>query len=164
MGVQNIFSKFGFQKTRDLVILDKKVASGNQLAPVDDLIRIKNLNRQETLNRLKERPRPIAWTGQVESYQGMKMLIGYSITDPREGRGWLAFNYKADRITHLTWDRDQSVLNLYRLLSHLAKQYPNLPARIENIPCDDPMLDMLFSLGFQVSFRRVEMIRRVGGN
>jgi hypothetical protein len=48
------------------------------------------------------------------------------------------------------------------LLAALHHRHPVLPAHVENVPADSPLLSAFEALGYRTAFRRIEMERTLG--
>ncbi|MBN2045621.1 MAG: GNAT family N-acetyltransferase [Anaerolineales bacterium] len=148
-----LFLRFNFMERRKLLIMDRGINPKNLKMDED----IQPMDRDEVLSHLTSRTGQIPWTGQTESYQQMAEIAGFHLEGPESG--WVAYNLGSKGISHLTYGPGCPENTLRRLLDHLHAAYLQQSFRVDNLPADDPMLDLFTDKGYAISFSRIEMIR-----
>jgi ribosomal protein S18 acetylase RimI-like enzyme len=152
-GAHRLFRKLGFEDYRELLVLDR--VAGEARPPV---VKADQLDRHACLKYLEARPEPQAWTNQTESVHQVKGVEGFEIDLPSLGRGWLVFQNTGEQLARLMFETS-SLEVMQELLAHLHAASPGLDANVENIPASAYQLPALEQFGYQVSFRRIEMVR-----
>jgi ribosomal protein S18 acetylase RimI-like enzyme len=151
----HLFQKVGFSPVRDLVVL--RWGAGPLAAQPTGSARW--LNADETLNRLSRHPVRPSWTNELETYHHIGQVMGVEVDMGAGGSGWLACFREEGLLSHFVFHTSGGAPERVagQLLAHLLNRYSEAHLLVENIPADDPHLPALFTLGFEESFRRIEM-------
>lgn len=154
----NLFTKKGFQKTRDLLVLRRPPAD---LPAADDLnVDIQTLNYHDSLAQLKTRRSLPSWIDEYESLNKAGNLAGLWVSLPDGSRGWLVYQNTVFQLGRLVLQTEAGdpIRVGQALLYHLHARHPVQDTKTENLPVDDPHWPAFKNNGYLVTFRRNEMI------
>lgn len=150
-----LFKKFGFEDQWELLILRR--APGEVSSPNSE---ITWMEIDECIEKLKTRPKPIAWTNQTLSLENAKGVTGFKIQTSDGRSGWIVFQRTLFNLSRLMFQTDGDSPEVMKdLLGHLHSHYPNVDTYTENIPALDPHMPAFEEFGYLEAFRRVEMYR-----
>lgn len=156
----NLFRKQGFKFNRQLLILNHKNRTRLEIEN-----NFKPLNQASILRYLRSRKSSPAWTNDTETYRNLEDVAGFRMDCGKEGQGWLIYQLTGKNLKRITFgiNNGNPVYVTARMLDHLHALHPQMPACAENIPASHPALPAFESTGYQVDFRRIEMIRNFKG-
>ena len=154
----SLFSKLGFEETRELVIL-RRAPQAPKASPTTE---VQWMEREHALECLRERHGRQAWTNEDESLHNAENLYGLQVDMNGSGRGWMVFQksiFNLSRLMYHTQDGNPVEI-MGEMITHLHSKFPNLDTYTENIPAEDEHLPAFFEAGYIDVFRRVEMVRQ----
>ena len=155
----NLFIKWGFQETRELIIL-RRPPGPSASVPAGEF---RWLEREEALQLAGTRPFPLSWINDTPSLANADHVMGLDVTLPGVHRGWLAFQeqkFILARLTFRTLEGDPKAVG-QALLAYLYQRYPAIDTNVENVAIANPHLPAFLEAGFVESFRRIEMYRQL---
>jgi GNAT superfamily N-acetyltransferase len=160
-----LFLANGFKEARELVVLRRPPGPPPFPPPGE----ARWLERAEALALLAQRLQPESWITDTPSLVHVDNLMGFVLTLPAVGRGWLIFEHQRHgkfivvlaRLALRTEAGDPVQVG-QALLAHLYRRFPDLDTHTENIDATNPHLPALHALGYVESFRRIEMCRARG--
>jgi hypothetical protein len=152
---RDLFTKAGFQETRELLVLRRPPGLPGQ----DASGKASWLKQEKLLALLREVPGRRPWTNEMESYRNAGVAQGLEIKLQNGGQGWVIFRRQQNLLSHFFFQTtcgDPEAVGM-ALLAQIFNLYPQLDAYLENITVDDPHLPALQQVGFVEVFRRMEM-------
>lgn len=157
----NMFLKFGFQQTRELLIVRRPPKP--HVAGTHPLVHeLRHLDENEIPVYLAKREDNASWVEETASLlnggdlKGIKIMMG-------DGEGWAVFTCTRFQIQHIVlWATDMHQDEIYMaLLYYIHELFPNRDTKVENIPSDHPTWKAYTRLEYVISFKRTEMLLRL---
>jgi GNAT superfamily N-acetyltransferase len=160
----NLFLKYGFKKTRELVVARRPPTP--EIRPPDllqdvTITQVSTLHRAETLRRMTQRRGRPNWLAQTETMRNVPNLSAFLVETSDGGRGWVSYNasmFLLTRIYVYVLEGDAPTVTAAALLT-LHRYNPVQDAIMENMPADDPRWQGFQAMGYFEAFRRIEMVR-----
>ena len=113
----------------------------------------------DALKLLKTRADTPSWVTASQSMHNTGNLAALKADLPGKGQGWLVYQnsvFQLSRLVlHMAANAAPEVAST--LLRHLHWRHPVQDTVVENVPIDDSVWSVFESLGYMVSFTRVEM-------
>jgi len=154
----NLFLKFGFRQTRELLIIRRPpgIPTTRQLEDVS----IRPLTVHEIAPLLQQRLFKPSWIEETASILKAGNLKGFEIKLEKGETGWIIFQLKAFQMEHVVFytpDENRELMTR-ALLYTLHQQYAKQDTKIENLPADSPVWPIFEEKGYVEAFRRYEMV------
>jgi ribosomal protein S18 acetylase RimI-like enzyme len=155
---QNLFLKFGFRETRELLIIRRPPGLPTTHELED--IAIRPLTVHEIGSLLSQRLYPPSWIEETRSILKAGNLKGFEIKLGNGDCGWIIFQLKAFQMEHVVFYTTSENLEWMTraLLYVLHQQHPKQDTKIENLPADSPVWHVFQEKGYVEAFRRFEMV------
>jgi CheY-like chemotaxis protein len=152
-----LFLKWGFHETRDLIILRRPPGPPTRV-PKGDL---RWLDKAEAIELAQMRQFPLTWINDTPSLSNADHVIGLTVTLPDDSHGWVVFQKHKFYLTRLTIEtvRGDPVAVGEALFACMYQRFPDMDTNIENVSTINRHLPAFFNAGFVEAFRRVEMYR-----
>ncbi len=154
----NLFMKFGFHATRELLIIRRPpgMTTTQQLEDIS----VRPLDSQEIEPLLQQRLFAPSWIEETPSILKVGNLKGFEITLENGESGWIIFQLKAFQMEHVVFyaPSENAELITRALLYTLHQQYAKQDTKIENLPADCPAWPIFQEKGYLEAFRRFEMV------
>jgi hypothetical protein len=153
----NLFLKFGFTETRELLVLRRPPGRPKNEAPPAE---IENLGYKQAIACLERRKSTPSWLDERASLLNAGNLEGFQAFLPDGSCGWLVFQNTVFQLARLVLQTEtgnpQAVGRA--LLHHLHTVHSAQDTKTENLPAEDPHWPMFKELGYIQMFQRIEMI------
>jgi len=155
---QQLFESYGFQTTRELLVIRRPPAPTNMLA--GHTLYIEVVGHQEALNLLKQRTDTPSWVTANQSLAHVANLSALVADIPGIGRGWLVYQSSLFQVTRLVLELavGASIDVAASLLQHLHWRHSVQDTAVENLPIQNEMWPVFKRLGYLISFTRIEMV------
>jgi GNAT superfamily N-acetyltransferase len=151
-----LFEKYGFQRSRDLLVLNRPPGQVS-FAPHDNVI-IQPMNVAETVQALASRTQPESWIDETPSMLNGANIAGFRAVHHSGASGWLVFRWTMFQVSHLVLEVSKTCDDLsLELLAALHRAYPSLDTKLENLPADSAHVPIYKQCGYIEVFRRIEM-------
>jgi ribosomal protein S18 acetylase RimI-like enzyme len=154
----NLFLKFGFQETRELLIIRRPPGIPTTRQLEDPSMRPLPVHEITTL--LKERLYEPSWIEETRSMLKAGNLKGFEIKLENGDFGWIIFQLKAFQMEHVVFhtsaEDSEAIIRL--LLYTLHQQYAKQDTKVENLPADCLAWPIFQEKGYVEAFRRIEMM------
>lgn len=154
---QTLFESLGFEVLRDLLVIRRPPKPTNMA--VSSTLYIEALGYMDALKLLKTRADTPSWVTANESLNNAGNLSALKADLPGKGQGWLVYQNSVFQLSRLVLHRAPNAAPevTRTLLQHLHWRHPVQDTVVENVPLDDTTWPVFESLGYMVSFMRVEM-------
>ncbi|MGC9521971.1 MAG: GNAT family N-acetyltransferase [Anaerolineae bacterium] len=151
-----LFTKLGFEETRELLILRRPPGPPQKDAPPYEAA---HHGEQTALALLRRRRSTPSWLDEYPSLEHAGDLQALEVELANGGHGWLVYQstvFQLGRLVPQTERGDPA--QVAQALAHaLHTAHPIEDTKTENLPAKDPHLRGLQDLGYFESFRRIEM-------
>ncbi|MGB7340453.1 MAG: GNAT family N-acetyltransferase [Phototrophicaceae bacterium] len=151
-----LFSKLGFQVTRELLVIRRPPARIDEHLIPD--MNIEPFNGDDVFTVLENREAGAAWTEQTASLRNAGRMEGLQVTLPDGQTGWIVFQKTSFQLSHFVLQPDISRELMLALITAVHVTYNMQDTKIENVPLLHPTWDVFQELGYFVAFGRIEMI------
>ncbi len=153
----NLFIKWGFHETRELIIL-RRPPGPPSLSPVGEF---RWLDKADALELAETRQFPLTWINDTSSLANSDHVMGLTVTLPDSSYGWVVFQKHKFYLTRMTieTERGDPVAVGNALFAFLYQRFPDMDSNIENVSIINPHIPAFFDSGFVEAFRRIEMYR-----
>lgn len=154
---QQLFLKWGFRVTRELIVLRRPAGPPRQMAPAT----FRWVDKAEALALAGSRPQPLSWVNDVPSLANAAHVLGLTAALPDGSSGWLVLQKQPSLLTRMTIGTlyGDPIAVCRALLAHLYERFPGVNSNIENVDIANPHLPAFYEAGFFEAFRRLEMYR-----
>lgn len=154
-----MFSKFGFEETRELLIIRRPPGPPQSEKPLPGAT-ITPLDEAGILTCLAKRPPGDSWVEETPSLENTGQLHGYSLDLADGEHGWIVFHASAFQMAHFVVDATPGAYDdiVLALLHHVHSEHAGKDTKIENVPVKHPSWSLFQRAGYVESFRRVEML------
>ena len=159
---RNMFSKFGFEPTRELLIVRRPPKP--QPEGTHPLIsELRELEADEIYAALDEREPNASWVEETASLLNAGSLQGIAIEMRENEHATAVFMATPLQIQHIVLNvaEGQSHELYLALLYYIHDLYPNRDTKVENIPVNHPSWRAYQTLEYVISFKRTEMLLRL---
>ena len=176
-----LFLKFGFDETRELVIARRPPKTARNLSAIKNVRKVRYLQHEEVLDLHCVRQERMNWLNDIQSMRNVRHLIDISLIEETEpfpqheaphlsgifvefldgSQGWASYQattlqLKRMCVEVIRGDPQRTTAGVLELLHRL---HSSQDAVIENIPDDDRWGGFKQAGYFEV-FRRIEMVRK----
>lgn len=153
----NLFKKYDFKYTRDLLVLRRPPGLPKNPAPPAEIKAIDYKGAVELLNRRTSTP---SWIDEKESLLNAGNLEAFYATLADGSEGWLVYQNTVFQLGRLVIETKKGdPKNVARaLLHHLHTVHAAQDTKTENLPVDDPHWPVFKEMGYITMFLRNEMI------
>ncbi|MCP4357673.1 MAG: GNAT family N-acetyltransferase [Chloroflexi bacterium] len=153
-----MFRKFGFHKTRELIVARRPPAPKFNQKALDRIKRVTPLNHEDALILLSHRKAKPNWLNETETFQNVRNLSALLVELHDGGRGWVTYHAGLLQLTRIivevTVGDEADVTE--SVLSIMHQRHKRQDAIAENF-CEDVVWDGFQRVGYFDSFRRLEM-------
>ena len=156
----NLFRKFGFKETRELIVARRAPQAESNKAVFDEIRRITTLNHEDAIILLSHRQERPNWLNETESLQNVRNLSALLVELKNGGRGWVTYHAGLLQLTRLIVEvtvGDPTEVT-EAILTVLHQRHKRQDSIAENL-CDDDKWLGFQKVGYFDSFRRIEMTR-----
>lgn len=164
-----LFVNLDFHETRELIVA-RRPPDFRELAPGETVERphvrnVRTLDHEATLRLLESRVDNPNWLNQTESLRHISELSSLSVETEDGGRGWVTYKTSLLRLTRIVVNvtAGEPARVTAALLQTLHEYFPTQDAIAENIPADEPVWPGFRQVGYFDAFRRIEMVKDMGG-
>ncbi len=153
-----LFRKFGFQETRQLVIIRRPPNPLNSAPPPG--VVVTPLTDNEIWACLAQRDDGVSWINENASLMKVGHLKGLRVKLSSGYSGWVVYQSTAFEVSYVVTHMPMPVREemLYALLYSMHNLHLLQDTKIENIPQDDLLWSVYQRLGYLEMFRRCEMV------
>lgn len=156
----NLFRKYGFQETRELIVARRAPKADINQALFDQVKQITTLNHEDAIILLSHRQSRPNWLNETESLQNAHNLSALLVELKNGGRGWITYHAGLLQLTRLIvevtvgdpTEVTEAILNV------LHQRHKRQDSIAENL-CEDEKWLGFQKAGYFDSFRRIEMKR-----
>ncbi|MDH3674323.1 MAG: GNAT family N-acetyltransferase [Anaerolineae bacterium] len=154
----NLFLKFGFKETRDLVVLRRPPGPPKIEAPAAEIIPMRYSGALDLLDRRVTTP---SWLDEKESLINAGNLEAFHLTLADGSQGWMVYQNTVFQLGRIVIQTDKGdPINVGRaLVHHLHSKHRAQDTKTENLPLTDPHLPVFRQMGYLEMFQRIEMVR-----
>ena len=156
----NLFRKFGFEETRELIVARRAPKAEFNQALFDQVQQITTLNHEDAIILLSHRQERPNWLNETESLQNVRNLSALLVELKNGGRGWVTYHAGLLQLTRLIVEvtvGDPAEVT-EAVLTVLHQRHKRQDSIAENLCEDDKWLGFQ-KAGYFDSFRRIEMTR-----
>ncbi len=157
----NLFRKFGFEETRDLIVARRPPNPDTAVPPVG-IKQVTTLNHEEAIILLSHRKKRPNWLNETESLQNTRNLSALLVELDNGGRGWITYHAGLLQLTRILVEvtAGDPVTVTTACLNILHQRHKRQDAKTENIFDDEQWIGYQ-KAGYIESFRRIEMIKKL---
>lgn len=152
-----LFRKFGFEDTRELLVIRRPPGILAADAALDNL-RVTPIAVNEMISRLQTRTDAPSWIEETPSLMNAGGLYGLEIETPAQQTAWIVFQRTPFQLTHMVLGSACDQDTARALLYHVHRMFPMQDTKVENIPADGPAWGAYQQMGYMEVFRRIEMV------
>ena len=157
---QRLFRRHDFREVRELLVLRRPPFPPRFDAPpyTADL-----LYGQSVFALLKQRTSTPSWLDDLPSLRNAGSMHALRVILNSGGRGWIAFQLKPHQLSRIVMEveRGDHETVARALLHALHTRYPRHDTKLENLPADSPFRRSFEAVGYFITFRRIEMIKKL---
>ncbi|MBK8901615.1 MAG: GNAT family N-acetyltransferase [Anaerolineaceae bacterium] len=156
----NLFRKFGFHETRELIVARRAPKTEFNQAVFDQVKQITTLNHEDAIILLSHREERPNWLNETESLQNVRNLSALLVELKNGGRGWVTYHAGLLQLTRLVVEitvGDPTEVT-EAILTVLHQRHKRQDSIAENL-CEDAKWLGFQKAGYFDSFRRIEMKR-----
>lgn len=153
-----LFEKLGFYETRELLVVrrpPKPIAP--ELAPAENITFTQLEDQDALFTLLTQRTDAPSWVEETASLANTGNMRGILATLPEGKQGWLVFQRTPFQLTHFVFSDNNDKYMMRVLMAKLHQLYPQQDTKIENIPDNANVWQVMQELGYLETFRRHEM-------
>lgn len=156
----NLFHKFGFRETRELIVARRAPKAELNQAAFDKVKQITTLNHEDAIILLSHRQEHPNWLNETESLQNVRNLSALLVELKNGGRGWVTYHAGLLQLTRLVVEITvgDPVEVTEAILTVLHQRHKRQDSIAENL-CEDEKWIGFQKAGYFDSFRRIEMKR-----
>ncbi len=157
---RRLFQRHDFQAIRELLILRRPPFPPRFDAPS---YTAELLYGQGVFSLLKHRTTIPSWLDDLPSLRNAGSMHALRVTLSGGSRGWIAFQLKPHQLSRLVMEIEKGDLEtVARALLHaLHTRYPRHDTKLENLPADSPFRQSFEAVGYFITFRRIEMVKKL---
>lgn len=156
----NLFLKFGFRETRELIVARRAPKAELNEAALDKVKQVTTLNHEDAIILLSHRQERPNWLNETESLQNVRNLSALLVELKNGGRGWVTYHAGLLQLTRLVVEitvGDPTEVT-EAILTVLHQRHRRQDSIAENL-CEDEKWLGFQKAGYFDSFRRIEMKR-----
>lgn len=156
----NLFLKFGFRETRELIVARRAPKAELNEAALDKVKQVTTLNHEDAIILLSHRQEQPNWLNETESLQNVRNLSALLVELKNGGRGWVTYHAGLLQLTRLVVEitvGDPTEVT-EAILTVLHQRHRRQDSIAENL-CEDEKWLGFQKAGYFDSFRRIEMKR-----
>lgn len=156
-----LFRKFGFQETRDLIVARRPPNPNTTILP-GGIKQVTSLDHEEAIILLSHRQKRPNWLNETESLQNTRNLSALLVELENGGRGWITYHASLFQLTRILVEvtAGDTVEVTEACLRVLHQRHKRQDAKTENIFDDEQWLGYQRA-GYIESFRRIEMVKKL---
>lgn len=156
----NLFRKFGFRETRELIVARRAPKTEFNQAVFDQVKQVTALNHEDAIILLSHRQERPNWLNETESLQNVRNLSALLVELKNGGRGWVTYHAGLLQLTRLVVEitAGDPVEVTEAILTVLHQRHRRQDSIAENL-CEDEKWRGFQKAGYFDSFRRIEMKR-----
>jgi ribosomal protein S18 acetylase RimI-like enzyme len=153
----NLFAKYGFQTTRELLVLRRPPSPARAHNLPAEIIRLSYSEAVHLLDRRRSKP---SWLDEKESLVNAGNLGGYYVILEDGSKGWLVYQNTVFQLGRLVIQTEAGdPLKVARaLLRQLHTDHSVQDTKTENLPADDPHWPVFREMGYLEMFTRIEKV------
>ncbi len=157
---RHLFQRHDFREVRELLVLRRPPFPPRFDAPpyTADL-----LYGQGVFALLKQRTSTPSWLDDLPSLRNAGSMHALRVILNSGSRGWIAFQLKPHQLSRIVLEveRGDRETVARALLHALHTRYPRHDTKLENLPADSPFRQSFEAVGYFITFRRIEMVKRL---
>ncbi len=155
-----LFRRHDFQEVRELLVLRRPPIAPRFDAPP---YTAELLYGQGVFALLKRRTSTPSWIDDLPSLRNAGSMHALRVTLATGSRGWIAFQLKPHQLSRIVIEVEEGDREtVARALLHaLHTRYPRHDTKLENLPADSPFRQSLEAIGYFITFRRLEMMKKL---
>lgn len=156
---KRLFEKLGFRDVRELLIVRRPPKPlPAELVPSEAIAFEAFEDQTLLLQLLQQRQDTPSWVEETASLVNSGNMRGIRAVLPDGQAGWLIFQRTLFQLTHFVFSQNENKDLLIVLLARLHQLYPQQDTKIENIPQNALLWDVMQCLDYLETFRRYEMV------
>ncbi len=157
---RRLFHRHDFREVRELLILRRPPIAPRFDAPP---YTAELLYGQSVFALLEHRTTLPSWIDELPSLRNAGSMHALRVELPNGSRGWVAFQLKPHQLSRIVMEVEEGNREtVARALLHaLHTRYPRHDTKLENIPADSPFRQSFEAVGYFITFRRVEMMKKL---
>lgn len=158
-----LFSKLGFELTRELIVARRAPAALTDPHPLVALATARPLTAEEIASKLASRPTPPNWLCEGETFTHVEQMRGMQLQWADGASGWVVYEDARLQIKRVTLGVEAGERTAVgtAVLHYLHGQRSFHDAISENIAEHDPLWPAYEAAGYFDSFRRIEMLKKM---
>lgn len=159
---QRLFLKFGFQETRELLVIRRPPGQPPMDNPLPDAT-VSVLTHPAILECLEQRAPGASWIDETPSLLQAGSLKGLRLNLPSGESGWVVYQNTAFQLAYIVLHAPPSAGEVMAraLLYHLHRLHPTQDTKVENLPALDARWPVFQEMGYVEAFRRIEMMLKL---